>query len=144
MNTKLVQDLMTKNPITVTGNTTLPEAYWVMLKNNIHQLPVLEYEKVVGIVTLEDLRRMDPISVAGFHLIRVSDMLAKLPVRQVMTPNPKIISPQAPLVEAAKLLLEYDIRALPVVENERLVGIISVQDILRTIVENEEGESENA
>jgi len=90
MTTQPVKDWMTSDVITVTGSSTLPEAYWLMLEKKIRRLPVVEEGALVGMVTIEDLRRMEPVRIAGCDLIHISDMLAKLPVRQLMTENPKI------------------------------------------------------
>jgi acetoin utilization protein AcuB len=102
---KQVKDWMNSHVITVSGSSTLPDAYWLMLENNVRRLPVVEDGVLVGIVTLEDLRRMDPIEAARFDIIRISNMLARLPVRQLMTKNPKTIAPAESLVKAAQLML---------------------------------------
>ena len=138
MSKNLVKDWMTHDPITVSSDVTLPQAYWLMIKNNIRRVPVLEHGQLVGIVTLDDLKRMEPISFAGLDMIQTSDMLSKLPVRRVMTENPKTITSSATLVDAARLLLKHRISALPVVDDDKLVGIITESDIFRAIVERGE------
>lgn len=137
MAANFVKEWMTPNPKTIGSSATLPEAYWVMIKNDIRRLPVVDHGKLVGIITLEDLRRFEPISMAGMDLIRMSDMLSTLPVRRVMNTDLKTISPERPLIDAAKMLLENKISALPVVDNEELVGIITESDIFRAFVEME-------
>lgn len=137
MAANFVKEWMTPNPKTISSSATLPEAYWVMIKNDIRRLPVVDHGKLVGIITLEDLRRFEPISMAGMDLIRMSDMLSTLPVRRVMNTDLKTISPERPLIDAAKMLLENKISALPVVDNEELVGIITESDIFRAFVEME-------
>jgi CBS domain-containing protein len=138
MSKNLVKDWMTHDPITVSSDVTLPQAYWLMIKNNIRRVPVLEHGQLVGIVTLDDLKRMEPISFAGLDMIQTSDMLSKLPVRRVMTEKPKTITSSATLVDAARLLLKHRISALPVVDDDKLVGIITESDIFRAIVERGE------
>ncbi len=135
---KLVEDWMNSDVITVSGSSTLPDAYWLMLDNDVRRLPVVKDGVLVGIVTLEDLRRMDPIEAAGFDIIRISDMLAKLPIRQLMTKNPKTIAPAESLVKAAQLMLRNKISTLPVLDGDELVGIITESDIFRAFVESEE------
>ena len=135
---KQVKDWMNSHVITVSGSSTLPDAYWLMLENDVRRLPVVEDGVLVGIVTLEDLRRMDPIEAAGFDIIRISDMLAKLPIRQLMTKNPKTIAPAESLVKAAQLMLRNKISTLPVLDGDELVGIITESDIFRAFVESEE------
>ena len=135
---KQVKDWMNSDVITVSGSSTLPDAYWLMLDNDVRRLPVVEDGVLVGIVTLEDLRRMDPIEAAGFDIIRISNMLAHLPIRQLMTKNPKTIAPAESLVKAAQLMLRNKISTLPVLDGDELVGIITESDIFRAFVESEE------
>lgn len=135
---KQVKDWMNSHVITVSGSSTLPDAYWLMLENDVRRLPVVEDGILVGIVTMEDLRRMDPIEAAGYDIIRISNMLAKLPIRQLMTKNPKTIAPTESLVKAAQLMLRNKISTLPVLDGDELVGIITERDIFRAFVESEE------
>lgn len=135
---KQVKDWMNSHVITVSGSSTLPDAYWLMLENDVRRLPVVEDGVLVGIVTMEDLRRMDPIEAAGYDIIRISNMLAKLPIRQLMTKNPKTIAPTESLVKAAQLMLRNKISTLPVLDGDELVGIITERDIFRAFVESEE------
>jgi acetoin utilization protein AcuB len=129
---------MTPDVIVVSSSCTLPEAYWLMLENRIRRLPVVEGGTLVGMVTLEDLRHTNPVSVVRFDVIHISDMLSKLPVRQLMTKNPKTISPTASLIDAARLMLKHKISALPVLDKDKLVGIITESDIFRAFVKLEE------
>lgn len=137
MAAKQVKDWMTPDVITVSGSCPLPEAYWLMIENKIRRLPVMEDDTLVGIVTLENLRRINPISVVGLDILHINEMLAKLPVRQLMTENPITISPTASLIEAARMMLRHKISALPVLEGNQLVGIITESDIFRAFVESE-------
>lgn len=134
MDGKFVRDWMTPDPITISSNVTLPEAYWLMVNNGIHRLPVVDGGVLVGIITLEDLRHKMPASFVNIDPVRASDMFSRLPVRQVMTRNPKTVAVDAPLIEAARHILEYKIGALPVMEGDKLVGIITESDIFRVLV----------
>jgi acetoin utilization protein AcuB len=125
---------MTPDPITISSDADLPEAYWLMVNNKIRRLPVVDRGVLVGIITLEDLRRMIPADVIRVDPVRVSDMLSKMPVRRMMTRDPKTVSASAPLIEAARQMLEHKIGALPVMEGGNLVGIITESDIFRALV----------
>lgn len=129
-----VRDWMTPKPITINSSTPLPEAYWLMIENKIRRLPITDDKRLVGIVTLEDIRQKSPAMVIGIDAVRTNDMLAKLSVRQAMTKNPKTISADAPLVEAARQMLEFKISALPVMNGDELVGIITESDVFRALV----------
>jgi CBS domain-containing protein len=105
-----------------------------MVNNKIRRLPVVDQDTLVGIVTLNDLRGKIPATLIGMDLLRASDMFTKLPVRHVMSENPKTIPADATLVEAARLMLVFKISALPVMDGTRLVGIITESDIFRALV----------
>jgi CBS domain-containing protein len=98
---KQVKDWMTANVITVESNCTLPDAYWLMIENRIRCLPVVDEGTLVGMVTLENLRQINPINIAGLDILHISERLAQLPVRRLMAHNPKTTSPTASLIEAA-------------------------------------------
>jgi CBS domain-containing protein len=134
MESELVRDWMTTNPIIISSNCTLPDAYWLMVNNKIRRLLVVDQDTLVGIVTLEDLRGKIPATLIGMDPVRASDMLTKLPVRHVMTENPKTVPVGATLVEAARLMLEFKISTLPVMDDTRLAGIITESDIFRALV----------
>ena len=133
-----VKDWMTTTVISVSSNCTLPDAYLLMLDNKIRRLPVVEAGNLVGMVTLEDLRHSNQVSVTRIDVLHISGMLSKLPVRQLMTKNPKYISLTASIIDAAKLMLKHKISALPVLDENKLVGIITESDIFRAFVELEE------
>jgi acetoin utilization protein AcuB len=137
MTKHLVRDWMTPKPIVVSPNTPLRDAYWLMIDNKVRRLPVMDKERLVGIVTLEDLRRAEPPTGICLDLVRITDMLSRMTVHQVMTRDPKTIAPDAPLIEAARLMFELKISALPVMERGQLAGIITESDIFRAFVELE-------
>ena len=137
MKSDLVKDWMTTDPLTIRSNATLPDAYWLMLNNKVRRLIILDGESLVGIVTLEDIRHAGPSTNMGFDLVRVSDLLCKMTVRQVMTENQRTIAISASLIDAARMMLENKISTLPVMDGDDLVGIITESDIFRAFVELE-------
>jgi len=138
MSGKFVCDWMFRDPITISSNKPLRDAYWLMLENKIRRLPVMDGNQLVGIVTLEDIRRTEPPTGIGLDLVRITDMLSRMSIRQIMTENPMTIAMDAPLIEAAEMMLEHEIGALPVMEGNQLVGIITESDIFRAFVTLEE------
>jgi acetoin utilization protein AcuB len=138
MSRNLVQEWMTPKPITVPSCCPLRDAYWLMLENKVRRLPVMDEGRLVGIVTLEDIRRAEPPTGIGLDLVKITEMLSRMAVHQVMTDNPRIISPDKPLIEAARMMLKHQIGALPVMEGDDLVGIITERDIFRAFVKLEE------
>jgi len=137
MKGNLVKDWMTPDPVTITSNATLPEAYWTMINKKVRRLIILDGESLVGIITLDDIRHAGPSTTIGFDLVKLSDQLCKMTARQVMTKNPLTISQSASLIDAARMMLDNKISTLPVMDGNHLVGIITESDIFRAFVERE-------
>ena len=133
-----VRDWMTPNPVIVSPGTSLRKAHWLMIDNKVRRLPVMDGEHLVGIVTMEDLRRAEPSTGIGLDLVKITDMLSRMTVRQLMTKDPKTITPDTPLIEAARMMLKQEISTLPVMEAGQLVGIITESDIFRAYVKLEQ------
>lgn len=134
MKENLVRDWMTPDPISIPSTCTLPDAHWLMINNKVRRLLVVDHEKLVGIITLEDLRGKVPSILTSMDPLRANNLLTKLPVCRVMSENPKTIEVNATLIKAARLMLEYQISTLPVMGDSRLVGIITESDIFRALV----------
>ena len=130
-----IMDLMTSDPITISGSTTLPEAYWLMLENNIRRLLVVDKNLLVGIVTMDDLRGSFHSEITTIIPLRFNEILSKMPVRQFMSKHPITIAPEANVVEAARKMLEHKISTLPVLDSEKIVGIITESDLFRVLVD---------
>jgi CBS domain-containing protein len=125
---------MTPNPITVTPSTTVPEANTLMKQGRIRRLPVVENGKLVGIVTLGDIREASPSDATSLSIYELNYLVAQLTVEKIMTKDPVTIDPNASIKKAAKLLLEHKIGSLPVMDGGMLVGIITESDIFRVLV----------
>lgn len=137
--TKLkVVDCMSESPITVESGDALGVAVGKLFKWQIHELPVVDDGQLVGIVTDRDLRQVSPSYPVAQDQPEVQTFLQKLKVHSAMTPNPTVVEPDSPLVDAAKLMRENRIDSLPVVEDEKLVGIISISDVLDVFIEQNE------
>lgn len=134
MKSLTVRDWMTPNPITVTPSTTVPEANTLMKQGRIRRLPVVENGKLVGIVTLGDIREASPSDATSLSIYELNYLVAQLTVEKIMTKDPVTIDPNASVKKAAKLLLEHKIGSLPVMDGGMLVGIITESDIFRVLV----------
>jgi CBS domain-containing protein len=128
---------MTPHPITIDPKTTLPDAHRLMKECHIRRLPVVERGKLVGIVTLGDVREAGPSDATSLSIFELNYLLARLTVQGIMTPRPISVAPDATIREAARLMLEHKIGGLPVVEPEtgKLVGIITESDIFRVLAQ---------
>lgn len=134
MNTHKVADWMTKDVISITPGTTLPEATELMREKHIRRLPVVENGRLVGIVTFGDLRKASPSDATGLSIHEIGYLLQRLSVEKLMTRKPFTVSPDTALTEAARLMLQHKIGALPVVKDGGLVGIITESDIFRAFM----------
>ena len=128
----LVGKRMTANPVTIAPEDYLVEARAKMVQGRFRRLPVVQEGKLVGILTDRDLRQH-----TGF--------LERTKVNAAMTENLVTVRPQTTLEQAAQLLLKHKIGGLPVVEEGKLVGIITTSDILQAFLHvmgaSEEGTS---
>jgi len=136
---KKVRDCMTVDPMTVGPQDSLQKVVELLRRRDIRSVPVVEDGKLIGIVTDRDVRQVAP----AYPLFRDEDEIRRytenLTVTAAMTADPMTIASNAPLMEAAKILETYRISALPVVDNQKLVGILSVTDLLRAFIEQNQG-----
>jgi acetoin utilization protein AcuB len=116
----IVAELMTSHPLTVGPSDTLQLAHEKMEAGRFRQVPVVDEERLVGILTDRDTRQ---------HI----GQLAQTRVDAVMSTHPFSVHPSAPVEKAAHLLMTNKIGSLPVVEDGRLVGIITATDMLRAL-----------
>lgn len=131
-----VEKRMTRNPITVDAETTVPEARAILKREKISRLPVLDKKgKLVGIVTEYDLVNACPSTATTLDMWELSYLLAKLKVDKVMTKDPITIAEDCTIEEAARLMADNNISGLPILRDEALVGIITESDLFRLFIE---------
>jgi CBS domain-containing protein len=130
-----IRDLMAQNPATLDRNETLDIPDTIMNLGRIRHMPVVEDGRVVGILSQRDLFRSALIVALGFGRKTTSALIKTIRVKEVMTKPAITITADAAVSDAARLMIEKKIGCLPVVENERLVGLITETDILRSVVE---------
>jgi acetoin utilization protein AcuB len=132
---RIIKDWMTSDPITVTSSTTLPEAFWLMVENNIRRLLVVDKDRLVGIVTMDDLRGSFHTEIIAINPLKVNEILSKMPIDQLMSRDPITIAPTANVVDAARKMLKHKISTLPVIDSGEVVGIITESDLFRVLVD---------
>jgi acetoin utilization protein AcuB len=119
-----IEDLMIKDPITVSETTTISEAIACMKTNSIRHLPVVaEDETLLGFVTLADLKQ-------GL----IPSMVGDLSLTDLMIKKPITVAPDRDIEIAAQLIYKHKIGGLPVVADGKLVGIITVTDLLGAFI----------
>jgi acetoin utilization protein AcuB len=131
-----VSDWMTPNPTTILGEARLIEAYNLMKENEFRRLPVVKRNgELIGIITLSDIIQHVPFFPDDPE-VEVDLPLMTMTVQEIMTWGPETISPGETIQEAAELMLEAGVSGLPVVEHDRVVGIITESDIFRIVIES--------
>lgn len=132
-----VSDLMSRDVATVGVSDSCGEAVARMVRQKIRHLPVVERDgKLVGVVTDRDLRHrlFEPRVMKEIGTVSVDQILKTVPVKDIMSAPVVTVGPQDELETAARVMLEDKVGSLPVVENGRVVGIITETDLLRQIV----------
>ena len=130
----LVRDVMQTKMVTITPDTTLPDAMRLASQRGIRHLPVLEYGELVGIVSDRDLKRAMASPATSLEAHELNYLLDRLQVREIMTRGVITIAPMFPVEDAARLMALHKVGALPVTEAGRLVGIITETDVLELFI----------
>ncbi|MEL7434995.1 MAG: CBS domain-containing protein [Chloroflexota bacterium] len=131
----VVSTWMTENVITINRNAPISNAHRVMKQNDIRRLPVIENGKLVGIITIGDVREASPSDATTLSIWELNYLWAQLTVERVMTTDLLTVTPTTPVLDAAELMLEHKVSGLPVVGSDStLVGILTESDIFRMLV----------
>ena len=130
----IVDEIMSRKVITVKPGDTLHKAQSLMVKNSIRHLPVLQKNKLEGIITESDIRGAFVNNTTISSRVPVLDPKQML-VKGFMTCNPQTVEPDANIEDAALLIYKNKIASLPVVHNDKLVGIISILDMLGLFID---------
>ncbi len=126
----VVADWMSEAVLAVESFDSINIARQLMAKHRVNQLPVVEGEKVVGIVTDRDIRDAYPTSMMINRGKAIDHFADTITVEEVMSHNVLTVHPETPLLAAVALLKKQRIGSLPVVKGQKLVGIITRSDVL--------------
>jgi acetoin utilization protein AcuB len=132
-----VSDWMTEEVLAVETFDSIAVARQLIAKHRVNQLPVLDNDSLVGIVTDRDIRDAYPTSLMIHRAEEIDRFADKVTVEAVMTHDVFIVRPETPLMTAVGLLRRHRIGSLPVVKNKKLVGIITRSDILDFVLRGE-------
>jgi acetoin utilization protein AcuB len=131
----LVKDWMTKDPITITDETSMMKAIHLMKQNRFRRLPVMHEGRLVGIVSDRDLKEASPSKATTLDVHELYYLLAELLVKDIMTRDPVTVSPDDTVEHAAQIMLENTISGLPVVDGQgKVVGILTQSDVFRAFM----------
>jgi acetoin utilization protein AcuB len=133
----LVYERMTHHPITVYPDLPVAEALNRMRTEGVRRFPVLDRatDKLVGIITEKELLYASPSPATSLSIHEINYLLSKLTVEKVMTTHPVTVGEHTPIEEAARIMVDSSIGALPVMRDDVLVGIITETDIFKTFIE---------
>ncbi len=132
----LVGERMTRNPVTITEDTSIDDALHLMRERKVRRFPILDKAgHLVGIVSDKDLLHAAPSPASTLSVYEMHYLLAKLTVKKVMSSPVITVSPDMPLEDAARIMADNKIGGLPVLDGDKLVGIITETDIFKILLE---------
>jgi CBS domain-containing protein len=145
-----VKDIMTKELITVSPQTEIASAARILLEKRINGLPVIDDSgKLVGILCQSDLvAQQKSIPIPSVYTLLDSFIpltslkridkevkkIAALKVEQAMTPNPVTVGPETDIEDVARLMVDRKYHTLPVMEGNKIVGVVGKEDVLKTLL----------
>ena len=145
-----VKDIMTKEIITVSPQTEITSAAKILLEKRINGLPVIDDSgKLVGILCQSDLvAQQKSIPIPSVYTVLDSFIpltslkridkevkkIAALKVEQAMTPHPVTVGPETGIEDVARLMVDKKYHTLPVMEGDKIVGIVGKEDVLKTLL----------
>ena len=130
-----VKDFMTRKVVYISPDTTIAHAADIMRDQKLHRLPVIENDKLVGLVTEGTIAEASPSKATSLSIYEMNYLLNKTKVKDVMIHDVVTISQYASLEDATYLMLKNKIGILPVVDNEQIYGIITDRDIFKAFLE---------
>ena len=130
-----VRNRMTKNPYTIAYDAPITDAVALLREKGLKRLPVVDGEKVVGILTQSDIHKVSPTKATSLSIFEINYLLSKLTVKDAMAKKAITIEVDSLLEEAAVIMRENRIGTLPVVDGGKLVGIITESDIFDAFID---------
>lgn len=132
----IIERRMTRNPVTATPDMSIAEASALMKQEKVHRLPVLDREKkLVGIITEKDILYATPSPASSLSIHEMAYLLSKLTVKKLMSKNVVTINKDTTVEEAARMMVDQDLSSLPVLEGDKLIGIVTKSDMFKILLE---------
>ena len=130
----LLRDIMTTNVVTISGDMPVTEARETMKAHKIERIPVAEKGKLVGLVTKENLLRIRPSPATSLSVWEVTTLLSKIKVKDIMVKDIVTANPDMTVESAISLAQGKKVGCLPIVEQGKLVGIVTTNDFFYKIL----------
>lgn len=131
----LVKDYMTTYVYTAAPTDSVSEVAQTMKEKNIKHVPVVNQGSLVGILSDRDIKQFTPSKGTALDVFELNYLLAKTSVREIMKTKVFSSTPETPIEEAAVILTDNHIGCLPVIDDGKVVGVISDKDIFRVLIE---------
>ena len=132
----LVAERMSHPVLTITADVPVQDALLRMRKDKVRRYPVVDKRgKLIGIVTDTDLMNASPSDATTLSVWEINFLLSKITVERVMAKDVITTTEDAPVEEAARIMSDHHIGGLPVIRNDRLVGIITETDVFNIFLE---------
>jgi len=128
-----VRDFMSSPVTSVPHNAHLIDAVLTLRRTGYRHLTITDGERLVGIITDRDVYRFAPSILSDMTPEEYNAIFENTPIDRVMTRNPQTVSPATPVREAIKHMYNQKLGCLPVVEGEKLVGIVTTTDMLNLL-----------
>lgn len=140
MNVKIelpISSIMTTKLITLDVNDGLDKAEHLFKKYKIRHIPVIEKDKIIGMISMNDLLRISFADGAYREEENISSSIYDMfTLRQLMIGNLETVTPDATIKEVAELLVQREFHSLPVVENGTLKGMVTTTDLIKYLLKN--------
>lgn len=130
-----VRDRMTPDPYSIQVNASVNTLIGLMKEKNLRKVPVLDGEKLVGIVTDRDIERVSPSKATSLSVYEINYLLSKVTVADAMVSEVVTCAPDEYIEEAALRMRESRINSLLVMEGEKLVGIVTDSDLFDALID---------
>jgi acetoin utilization protein AcuB len=130
----LVRDVMTYNVVTVPSTIPILEAERLLEAHQFERLPVMDKGKLVGLVTKDNLLKASPSPATSLSRGELLYLLSKLTVKEIMKKNVITVTPTTTIEQATEIAQENRVGCLVVVEEERVVGILTTNDIFYKVI----------
>jgi acetoin utilization protein AcuB len=132
----LVGEHMSQPVITVTPDTPMQEALRLMQENRIRRLPVIDKRgKLVGIVSEREILHASPSDATSLSVWEINYLLSKITIEKIMSRDVISVSENTPLEEAACIMADRKVGGLPVMRQDKVVGIITETDLFKVFIE---------
>lgn len=132
-----ISSIMTTKLITLDVNDGLDKAEHLFKKYKIRHIPVIEKDKIIGMISMNDLLRISFADGAYREEENISSSIYEMfTLRQIMIGNLETVSPDTTIKEVAELLVKREFHSLPVVENGTLKGMVTTTDLIKYLLKH--------